>query len=99
MTDLSTRMLNLGRRARAAAVALRDAPAAARTRLAAIASRRGLTPLPSATNFVTLDCGKRWIAEGKRASVVSILTTWVWNGGPYTVPSAMSKAGLATMSQ
>ena len=32
MTDLSTRMLNLGRRARAAAVALRDAPAAARTR-------------------------------------------------------------------
>ncbi len=49
--------------------------------------------------FVTLDCGKRWIAEGKRASVVSILTTWVWNGGPYTVPSAMSKAGLATMSQ
>lgn len=32
--------------------------AAARTRLAAIASRRGLTPLPSATNFVTLDCGR-----------------------------------------
>ena len=49
--------------------------------------------------FMTLDCGKRWIAEGKRASVISILTTWVWNGGPYTVPSAMSKAGIATMSQ
>ena len=32
MTDLSTRMLNLGRRARTAAAALRDAPAAARTR-------------------------------------------------------------------
>ena len=49
--------------------------------------------------FVTLDCGKRWIAEGKKASVVSILTTWIWNGGPFTVPSAMSKAGIATMSQ
>ncbi|KQW73357.1 short-chain dehydrogenase [Phenylobacterium sp. Root77] len=49
--------------------------------------------------FVTLDCGKRWIAEGRRASVISILTTWIWNGGPFTVPSAMSKAGLATMSQ
>lgn len=49
--------------------------------------------------FVTLDCGKRWIAEGRPASVVSILTTWIWNGGPFTVPSAMSKAGIATMSQ
>jgi NAD(P)-dependent dehydrogenase (short-subunit alcohol dehydrogenase family) len=49
--------------------------------------------------FVTLDCGKRWIAEGKKASVVSILTTWVWSGGPFTVPSAMSKAGLNVMTQ
>ncbi len=49
--------------------------------------------------FVTLDCGKRWLAEGKHASVVSILTTWVWHGGPFTVPSAMSKAGLNVMTQ
>ena len=49
--------------------------------------------------FVTLDCGKRWIAEGKTGSVLSILTTWVWNGGPFTVPSAMSKAGLNIMTQ
>ena len=49
--------------------------------------------------FVTLDAGKRWIAEGKKASVISILTTWVWNGGPFTVPSAMSKAGLNVMGQ
>jgi NAD(P)-dependent dehydrogenase (short-subunit alcohol dehydrogenase family) len=49
--------------------------------------------------FVTLDCGKRWIAEGKGAAVLSILTTWVWNGGPFTVPSAMSKAGLNVMTQ
>jgi NAD(P)-dependent dehydrogenase (short-subunit alcohol dehydrogenase family) len=49
--------------------------------------------------FVTLDCGKRWIAEGRKASVISILTTWVWSGGPFTVPSAMSKAGLNIMTQ
>jgi NAD(P)-dependent dehydrogenase (short-subunit alcohol dehydrogenase family) len=49
--------------------------------------------------FVTLDCGKRWIAEGKPGSVISILTTWVWTGGPFTVPSAMSKAGLNIMTQ
>jgi NAD(P)-dependent dehydrogenase (short-subunit alcohol dehydrogenase family) len=49
--------------------------------------------------FVTLDCGKRWIAEGKGGSVLSILTTWVWNGSPFVVPSAMSKAGLNAMTQ
>ena len=49
--------------------------------------------------FVTLDAGKRWLAEKKKAAVVSILTTWVWSGGPFTVPSAMSKAGLNVMTQ
>jgi NAD(P)-dependent dehydrogenase (short-subunit alcohol dehydrogenase family) len=49
--------------------------------------------------FVTLECGKRWLAQGRHASVVSILTTWVWHGGPFTVPSAMSKAGLNVMTQ
>src|SRR5215469_2746186 len=41
--------------------------------------------------YVTLACGKRWIDEKKKGSVISILTTWIWNGGPFTVPSAMSK--------
>lgn len=49
--------------------------------------------------YMTLECGKRWLAEGRKASVLSILTTWVWNGSPYTVPSAMSKAGLHAMTQ
>lgn len=40
MTDLSTRMLDLGQRARTAAAALRDAPAAARTRALEILSAR-----------------------------------------------------------
>ena len=43
--------------------------------------------------YVTLACGKRWIEGGDKGSVISILTTWIWNGGPFTVPSAMSKAG------
>jgi NAD(P)-dependent dehydrogenase (short-subunit alcohol dehydrogenase family) len=51
------------------------------------------------TFYVTLACGKRWIEGGTPASVISILTTWIWNGGPYTVPSAMSKAGLNIMTK
>ena len=49
--------------------------------------------------YVTLACGKRWIEGGNTASVISILTTWIWNGGPFTVPSAMSKAGLNIMTK
>ncbi|MBV8978868.1 MAG: SDR family oxidoreductase [Alphaproteobacteria bacterium] len=49
--------------------------------------------------YVTLACGKRWIEEQRKASVISILTTWIWNGGPFTVPSAMSKAGLNIMTK
>jgi NAD(P)-dependent dehydrogenase (short-subunit alcohol dehydrogenase family) len=49
--------------------------------------------------FVTQEAGKRWIAEGRKGSVLSILTTWIWHGGPFTVPSAMSKAGLNVMTQ
>lgn len=49
--------------------------------------------------YTTLACGKRWIEEGNKASVISILTTWIWNGGPFTVPSAMSKAGVNIMTK
>lgn len=49
--------------------------------------------------YVTLACGKRWIEGGDKGSVISILTTWIWNGGPFTVPSAMSKAGLNIMTK
>lgn len=51
------------------------------------------------TFYVTLACGKRWIAERTPATVISILATWIWNGGPYTVPSAMSKAGINIMTK
>src|SRR5689334_18216409 len=49
--------------------------------------------------YVTLACGKRWIDGGHKGSVISILTTWIWNGGPFTVPSAMSKAGINIMTK
>jgi len=51
------------------------------------------------TFYMTHACGTRWIEEGRKASVVSILTTWIWNGGPFTVPSAMSKAGVNIMTK
>lgn len=51
------------------------------------------------TFYATLACGKRWIADHSPATVISILATWIWNGGPYTVPSAMSKAGINIMTK
>jgi NAD(P)-dependent dehydrogenase (short-subunit alcohol dehydrogenase family) len=51
------------------------------------------------TFYVTQGVGKRWIAGGQKGSVVSILVTWVHNGSPYVVPSAMSKAGLHIMTK
>ena len=59
--------------------------------------------------YVTNAVGKRWIDATKKAggwqpgqpmrSVMSIIVTWVENGGPFVVPSAMSKAGIATMTR
>jgi len=49
--------------------------------------------------YMTHDIGKRWIAQKLRGNVTSVLTTWVWNGGPFVVPSAMSKAAVNTMTQ
>ena len=51
------------------------------------------------TFFTTLDIGKRWIEGGQKGSVINILTTWVWNGSPFTVPSAMSKSGVRAMAE
>jgi NAD(P)-dependent dehydrogenase (short-subunit alcohol dehydrogenase family) len=46
----------------------------------------------------TLAVGKRWIAEGLRGSVLSNLTTWVWSGSAFVVPSAMAKAAVHAMT-
>jgi NAD(P)-dependent dehydrogenase (short-subunit alcohol dehydrogenase family) len=42
--------------------------------------------------------GKRWIAEGLPGSVVSTLTTWVWTGSAFVVPSAMAKSAVHAMT-
>jgi NAD(P)-dependent dehydrogenase (short-subunit alcohol dehydrogenase family) len=49
--------------------------------------------------YVTHAVGKRWIAEGAPGSVVSMVVTWVRNGGPFVTPSAMSKAAVAAMTK
>jgi NAD(P)-dependent dehydrogenase (short-subunit alcohol dehydrogenase family) len=46
----------------------------------------------------TLAIGKRWIAEGLGGSVLSNLTTWVWSGSAFVVPSAMAKAAVHAMT-
>ena len=51
------------------------------------------------TFYVTHAVGRRWIESGRPGSVVSILTTWVWTGSPFVVPSAMSKAGVEVMTK
>ena len=60
------------------------------------------------TFYVTQAVGKRWVAEAKSGAwqatqpyrnVMSIIVTWVDNGSPYVVPSAMSKAGIAVMTK
>ncbi len=51
------------------------------------------------TFYMTHSVGKRWIEAKHKGSIISILTTWVWTGSPYVVPSAMSKSGINTMTQ
>lgn len=60
------------------------------------------------TFYVTQAVGRRWIEQARRGewtparpyrSVMSIVVTWVDNGSPYVVPSAMSKAGVEVMTK
>ena len=60
------------------------------------------------TFYVTHAVGRRWVAMAKDGrwtsadpyrSVMSVIVTWVRNGGPYVVPSAMSKAAIDAMTK
>jgi NAD(P)-dependent dehydrogenase (short-subunit alcohol dehydrogenase family) len=51
------------------------------------------------TAYVTLACGKRWIAAQRPGTVLSIIATYAWTGSGYVLPSAMSKAGVLAMTQ
>ncbi len=51
------------------------------------------------TAYMTLACGKKWLAEKRRASILNIVTTYAWTGSAYVVPSAMGKAGVLAMTR
>lgn len=42
--------------------------------------------------------GRRWIAGRTPGVVLSTLTTWVWTGSAFVVPSAMAKAAVHAMT-
>jgi NAD(P)-dependent dehydrogenase (short-subunit alcohol dehydrogenase family) len=50
------------------------------------------------TFYVTHAVGRRWIAGGHPGNVISIVVTWVRNGSPFVVPSAMSKSAIHAMT-
>src|SRR5262249_43414008 len=47
--------------------------------------------------YMTIGCGRRWLADGHKATVLSIITTYAWTGSAYVVPSAMAKAGALAL--
>ena len=49
--------------------------------------------------YMTLACGKRWLASAHKANVLSIVTTYAWTGSAYVVPSAMAKAGVLALTR
>jgi NAD(P)-dependent dehydrogenase (short-subunit alcohol dehydrogenase family) len=51
------------------------------------------------TLHVTMACGRRWLKEGHKATVLNITTTYAESGSPYVVPSAMAKAGVLNMTR
>ncbi len=51
------------------------------------------------TIHATMACGKRWIKEGQKATVLNITTTYAQWGSPYVVPSSVAKAGVLNMTR
>lgn len=49
--------------------------------------------------YCTLAAGKRWLAEGRKGKVLSIVTTYAEGGSAYVVPSAAAKAGVLAMTR
>jgi NAD(P)-dependent dehydrogenase (short-subunit alcohol dehydrogenase family) len=51
------------------------------------------------TAYITLGCGRRWLAEGRQGNVLSIVTTYASTGSGWVLPSAMGKAGIVAMTR
>jgi NAD(P)-dependent dehydrogenase (short-subunit alcohol dehydrogenase family) len=66
-------------------------------------STRAIDSILATTLHGTLYCthgmGRRWIDSGRGGSVLSILSTSVRTGRPFTVPSAIAKAGVLAMTR
>ncbi|MEQ8387548.1 MAG: SDR family oxidoreductase [Alphaproteobacteria bacterium] len=58
-----------------------------------------LAPTLHGAAYITLACGRRWLAAEKQAQVLSILTTYAFTGSAYVVPSAMAKGALLAMTR
>jgi len=51
------------------------------------------------TTYITLGCGRRWLADGRAGNVLSIVTTYASTGSGWVLPSAMGKAGIVAMTR
>ena len=48
---------------------------------------------------VTMACGRRWLKEGRKGTVLSISATYAPTGSAYVVPSAVAKAGVEALTR
>jgi NAD(P)-dependent dehydrogenase (short-subunit alcohol dehydrogenase family) len=51
------------------------------------------------TLHCTLACGRRWLKEKHRGTVLNITTTYSEKGSAYVVPSAVAKAGVLNLTR
>jgi NAD(P)-dependent dehydrogenase (short-subunit alcohol dehydrogenase family) len=51
------------------------------------------------TIHATMSCGRRWLKQNHKATVLNISTTYADTGSGYVVPSAMAKAGVLAMTR
>ena len=51
------------------------------------------------TAYVTIGCGRRWLAEGRPAAVLSIITTYAWTGSAFVVSSALALVGVLALTR
>lgn len=47
----------------------------------------------------TLGLGRRWLAEKRPGTVLSIVTSYAWTGSAFVLPSAVAKAGVLAMTR
>ncbi|GIS25127.1 MAG: hypothetical protein CM15mP126_3700 [Gammaproteobacteria bacterium] len=51
------------------------------------------------TFYVTHAVGTRWIKQGLKGNILSILATWVWTGFPICSSICMSKTAIHAMTK